>query len=196
MSNLLHKLENNEQVLLMYLGGELPPQDAAEVQRMLDTDAGLRAMLVEMEAVHEQTVDHLALLDAAPDPAAEEASIRRTLREMRRFQTEQALRPVREEQPASVRRYPWWMYSAGSVAAAVIIMLGLWGMGVIDVLDKTRPGGNGTQVVEGVSQEVLVAELQRSFGGNRHVAWAGDEAEDHIRALEADEEVLALFGSM
>ena len=72
MSNLLHKLENNEQVLLMYLGDELPPEEHAEVQRMLGTDAGLRAMLDELSGLRELTLGRLAVLDAVPDAAAEE----------------------------------------------------------------------------------------------------------------------------
>lgn len=196
MSNLLHKLENNEQVLLMYLGDELPREDHAEVQRMLGTDAGLRAMLGELSGLRELTLGRLALLDAAPDAAAEEASVRRTLREMRRYQTEQSLRPTIDEAPVPGRRYPWWVYSAGSIAAAVVILLGLWGLNVIDVLDTrpTTPIVNNDQS-DALPRDVIMAELERSLGGWQASA-EETEAGRHVEALQAEENALALFGSM
>jgi anti-sigma factor RsiW len=45
MASLLHELENNEAMLLMFLTGELPEEDRMEVVQMLASDGGLRAEL-------------------------------------------------------------------------------------------------------------------------------------------------------
>lgn len=199
MSDLLHKLENNEQVLLMHLAGELPAQDSAEVQRMLATDAGLRSMLDALRELDRGTADRLAVADAGRDPAAEEASVRRTLREMRRHQLEQSLRPTIDEAPASPRRYPWWIYSGGGVAAAVVILLGLWGLNVIDVMnvkDGSGPMAHVEPQPEALPNDVVMAELVRSLGGSQRVSSAEDEANRHVEALQTEQEALALFGAM
>jgi anti-sigma factor RsiW len=193
MSSLLQQLENNEQVLLMYLAGELPAQDRAEVQRMLGNDAGLRAMLEELSDLDGQLQGDLAGLAGRTGPAAGEASIRRTIRQMRRRQVEQALRPQADEQPAATRRYPWWMYSAGAAAAAVVILVGLWGVGVIDVLDTHRPS---VVLDDSTVQDVVLAELQRSLGGGLHAWQIEDEVERHLVALQVEDDVLALFGGL
>ena len=49
MNSLLHELQNNEAILLMYLANELPPQDREEVEHMLDRDANLRLELAKIQ---------------------------------------------------------------------------------------------------------------------------------------------------
>ena len=41
MSELLHNLENNQAILLMYLADELPAEDRREIDQLLLVDASL-----------------------------------------------------------------------------------------------------------------------------------------------------------
>ena len=50
MKSLLTQLERNE-MLLMYLAGELPLQDQQQVQRMLEQDEGLRVEMQKLQAM-------------------------------------------------------------------------------------------------------------------------------------------------
>lgn len=131
MSSMLEHLENNEAILLMYLAGELPAQDRLEVEHMLAGDACLRAELQRLRELD----DSLAcrLLSAETAPARQEMAIRRTLREMRRYQLQLQARPV-----AAVASQPWWQrapswaYPMAAAAAVIFLLLGLWGLGAFE----------------------------------------------------------------
>ncbi|HEX4053427.1 MAG TPA: hypothetical protein VHX86_04105 [Tepidisphaeraceae bacterium] len=69
MTSSLQNLENNEAILLMYLAGELPSQDRAEVEQMLASDAGLRAELEILRQTQQLAFDALETLDGATRPA-------------------------------------------------------------------------------------------------------------------------------
>src|SRR5688572_19642100 len=64
MSTLLQHL-NNESILLMYLAGELPAEDRAEVEQMLAGDPRLRDELEQLRAAYEGVGSALAEADAA-----------------------------------------------------------------------------------------------------------------------------------
>lgn len=68
MTSYLQQLENNEAILLMYLAGELPESDRAEVEQMLGSDARLRADLAILRQTQELAFDALESLDELPRP--------------------------------------------------------------------------------------------------------------------------------
>jgi anti-sigma-K factor RskA len=76
MSNLLGQLENDEAILLMYLAGELAEQDRAEVERMLQRDAGLRAQLAGLAATSDSVTAMLGQLDSPIAASRREAAVR------------------------------------------------------------------------------------------------------------------------
>jgi anti-sigma factor RsiW len=134
MAGILHDLENNEAILLMYLADELGEQDRAEVEHMLGRDGGLRAELEELRAMQQGVVGGIGRLDEIEVvPGCDEAAMRRLLREMKRYQTELALRPASSESPSRFRRLPAWSYPLIGAAAVIFILLGLWGVGVIEL---------------------------------------------------------------
>src|SRR5258706_8742588 len=78
MSNLLHELENNEAILLMYLAGELPEEDRIEVEQMLAGDPALRAELAELAALQDRVSGMMARADInSTDVSRREAVVRR-----------------------------------------------------------------------------------------------------------------------
>lgn len=124
-SNVIEKLDNNEQILLMYLAGELPPGDQADVERLLAVDAGLRQSLAELQAAQTLVDEALGNLDAAsPLPVSAEATARQTARAMRQRMAEPKVAvtsPVGERSPRSW----WWLYPTVA-AASVLIVAMLW----------------------------------------------------------------------
>jgi anti-sigma factor RsiW len=123
---MLHELENNEAVLLMYLARELPPDDMAEVEQLLASDAALRAELEQLRDVQAQVKQVLTVADVPP--IAEEAGVRQTLRAMVRFQLEQREKPA---VPADERRrrfrIPNWAYPFAAAAMLIIAYVAWWG---------------------------------------------------------------------
>ena len=129
---MLEKLDNNEAVLLMYLAEELPPEDRAEIERMLAGDGSLRRQFRRLRLAQETTERALCSLDAAatgvgraplePGSPGEAAAIRRISRSMHMHLVRKlAERPA----PAAKRglRYPWWCYPTAATAASVLAFL-------------------------------------------------------------------------
>ena len=179
MAGLIHNLENNEAVLLMYLAGELPPEDRAEVEQMLRSDSGMAQTLESLRQMHTQVMAGLGGLDGPA--ASDEALVRRVTREMRRHQVELAARPAPVVRPPQRRAWPWWAYAASSVAAAVVILLGLWGVGVID-FQPELPGP--THIAEDPEEREVMEMLVDSFGGGSAVQ---DEGESYLRDMPDDD---------
>lgn len=78
MSILLNQIPSDEAALLMYLAGELAPEDHAAISARLATDAGLRQRLLECRQAEEAATAAITALDAAfPFIVNETASMRR-----------------------------------------------------------------------------------------------------------------------
>jgi hypothetical protein len=123
MSNLLHELENNEAILLMYLAGELPEEDRVEVEQMLASDPALRAELADLAALHDELTGVLAQADGSGDQPRREAVVRQVSRAM----TAARLQPIRTNSaPAQAARFrlriAWWAYP---IAAAALLVVGI-----------------------------------------------------------------------
>jgi hypothetical protein len=129
MASLIHELENNEALLLMYLTGELPPEDRIEVEQMLAADSSLRAELAGIESAYDQAMGVLSSLDrdrtALP---AENHAIRQAMRAMKQWQVDRLSRqPVAV--PAARMKIAVWMYPLASAAALLIGTIAWWGFG-------------------------------------------------------------------
>ena len=127
MTSLLHNLENNEAILLMYVADELSAEDRAEVEQMLASDAGLRGELERLRGVRDGAVAALGAADAATRlPVSESVAVRRAMRTLRQWQLDHAYAPPPPE-PIRELRFPWWSYPLTTAAAVLIAFLVWWG---------------------------------------------------------------------
>ena len=130
MASLMYKLGSNEAVLLMYLADELPAEDRAEVEQMLASDESLRRQLAGVGDLQASVTGRLDDVEIAKPARVDEAAVGRALREMRRYRLECAARPTVEV--AVGRRWPKWSYPIAAAAAVVFVLIGLWGVGVVN----------------------------------------------------------------
>jgi len=192
MSQIGDQLQRDrEPVLLLYLADELSPADRAEVKRLLSEDSSLQQHLESLRALHAEVMGGFDDLEAATElSTSPEVSIKRVVREMRRHQLEFAGRAPAAFEASSIRKLPRWAYSVAAAAAIVFIVLGLWGVGVIEFA-PTMPGpiaGQGLgypSAYEDLSYqpERLEDILFASFGG---------EELDHPLELEESEDPAAI----
>jgi len=136
----LQQLENNEAILLMYLEDELEPEDRAEVEQLLATDAGLRAELERLRQSRQSVLSALDGLEAADAPKLrEEAAVRQIGRLIRQWQVRNRPPVI----PVTKRKglaYPWWSYPMAAAAAVLLAFLAWWGNqtgGPINLGDNT-----------------------------------------------------------
>ena len=131
MGSVIHDLDN-DQLLILFVAGELPGEDRLEVEQMLATDAGLRASLATAQTASATVAAALAAADAVDPPAgispsAQAAALRRVARATRQWQVDRLSRarpvPTPERQP----RFPKWVYPTGVAAAAFLGMVAWWG---------------------------------------------------------------------
>jgi len=149
MKPLLQHLEN-ESLLLLYMAGELPPADRAEVESLLVRDGGLRAQLQALRAAESSSFAAFAQLDAAEPLQAAEPAMRRLSRSMQQWQIDRLARPAKK---AASRSMPVWAWSSGSAVAALLVFCIWWGFHSQPIgkeqVAGTRPAGNqqlaGTQ---------------------------------------------------
>ena len=167
MQSLLHQLENNEAILLMYVADELSAEDRAEVEQMLVSDAGMRAELEQIRAVREAAMVAMASADeAARLPVSENVAVRRVMRMMRQWQIDHAHAPPPEE-PVKELRFPWWSYPLTTAAAVLIAFLVWWGNRPDQpprrqvVYQQDSPAGPSD--LNGMQQEVAGQMLLDSF---------------------------------
>jgi len=129
MASLIHELENNEALLLMYLTGELPVEDRIEVEQMLSADSGMRAELLRIESAYQGAMGVLAKLDADQSVVpAENHAIRQAIRVMKQWQLDRLARQPVVIAPARLKIHAW-MYPVGAVAALLIGTIAWWGFG-------------------------------------------------------------------
>lgn len=127
MAHLLQQLENNEAILLMYLAGELPAEERAEVDQMLAADREMRDALERLRGAHDAFDAAMPALDRATRlPAPESVAVRRVVRAMNRWHAARVANPPKAP-PVPTLRYPWWAYPMAAAASVVIAFLVWWG---------------------------------------------------------------------
>ena len=127
VANLMGQLGGDDGVLLMYLAGELPDEDRAEVDRRLARDPALRAELESLREAHDSFAAALPALDRVERlPAPQGPGVRRVVRAMEQWQAGR-LAAVVAPAPVKTLRYPWWAYPLAAAASVVIAFVVWWG---------------------------------------------------------------------
>ncbi|MGD0387951.1 MAG: hypothetical protein ABSC42_03265 [Tepidisphaeraceae bacterium] len=122
MKSYLQHLENNEAILLMYLGNELPAQDRAEFEQMLASDASLRAEMEIVRQTQQLAFDALQSLDAVTRPPISPMVAQRRVSRLVREWAERRRRPaVTVSEARSLM--PWRRIS---IAAAASLLVGFY----------------------------------------------------------------------
>ncbi len=210
---MLQSLGNNEQVLLMYLAGELPPLDHQEVEQLLAGDAGLRQELGRLREAQAAFAEALAALDAAEPLTNESIAVRRVGRAIRQEMAIRAARPVASPPAKPSWNIPWWAYPSAVAAAILIgflIFVGNWNaanhrLGPLIPMNPAGSGdssevanGNGSDTVAPQNvptptnendQGALAASIEASFGPSQ------DSENDNRRMLALGEDAPLVAGS-
>ncbi len=134
MRNLLQQLENNEAVLMLYLSGELPPEDHVEVEQQLASDASLRCELEALEGLQNEFTFALSEADNQSMPPIlqslkQAAAVKRVSRALVKFQLERPQIASSQDIPVFVRslRLPSWSYPFATAAMILIGWVAYWG---------------------------------------------------------------------
>ncbi len=119
MASLLTNLENNEAVLLMYLANELPADDRAEVESLLQSDPHFRSQLEELHASYAALDSAIGQADASLHLSSGFSSARDFGEAVRKRHEAQANSRAKELVPH--HRQIWWY----PVATAAIVAIGM-----------------------------------------------------------------------
>lgn len=124
MTTLLTQLANNEAILLMYLANELPAEDRAEVEQLLDHDENMRRHLDELRAAYAD-VD-LAIGQADRDtPLSSGFAAARAFGDVVRQRAAQQA-SVDEKEEFTRRRMSLVLYPVAAAALVALGMLAWW----------------------------------------------------------------------
>jgi hypothetical protein len=122
----IEKLENNEQILLMYLAGELPTADHQEVEQMLRSDVALRRDMVGLQLAQQQVADGLERLDSLSSlPARPEILARKIGNQWRQSQARAIAARKTHSQAGQPRSWRWFYPTALAAGVAIVGMLWL-----------------------------------------------------------------------
>jgi hypothetical protein len=122
VTSLLQQLQGDDTLLLMYLVGELPAADQAEVERRVAADPKVRADLDRLTETYGSFTSGMEALDAAsPVHADVSAAVRRASTAIRQWQA----RPAPATVPGVERRPTsrWRVWAIPSAAAAIVLVV-------------------------------------------------------------------------
>jgi anti-sigma-K factor RskA len=174
MKSYLQHLDS-EAILLMYLGDELPAQDRAELERMLESDAALRRELEILRQTQQLAFDALGAVDAVTRPAVPVmVAQRRVSRFVREWADQRRRSAMRVSEPWL--RLSWRRIS---LAAAAMLLVGCYIWAVYHHLLTYKPPGREPTVLlphrelsvdEKVALLSMPMEDSTSDESNLHVA--------------------------
>ena len=179
---MIEKLENNEQILMMYLAGELPAEDCADVEQMLASGGSLRRDLGQLQSLHARMEEGLGRLDEqSPLPVSAAFAARQVGRAMRQKLAQPKVAPAAAVAERTVRTW-WWLYPSVAAASIAIVAM-VWlnrqatPSSMPSVLPYVEPDSvaNSQNSHEG-DDELLIDSLTPAVNSDRpeRVATAGD----------------------
>jgi hypothetical protein len=138
--NVIEKLENNEQILLMYLADELPADDRIEVEQMIRSDASLRQEMDRLQEAYQFVDRELARLnETQPTALHSEFAARNVGREIRQRLARPKVASSAPHGEQSARSWRWLYPTAA--AAAVLVGALLWLDHEAGMIPSTTGGG-------------------------------------------------------
>lgn len=184
MRSLLEQLENNEAILLMYLAGELPEADRAEVEQMLARDPALQRELEYLQSLSGEVAQMLGPGELAGQEAGNvrgERVVGRASAQIHRF-AEERNKPVRIDVKPQPRRFrlAWALYP---VAAAAVLVLGMLWWGRAHVTGPTNPD-------QFVVMDRETPVIFRDESQNENLAGLRELEDQAIRLAAGDEDPL------
>ncbi len=188
MADIANQLQSDrEAVLLLYLANEMTPQDRVELEKILTSDASLRGELERVRELQATVAGGMEELDSArPLHMSEEVSTRRVMRELRRFQLELSSRAPVQLEASSLRAWPKWIYPLAAAAASIVIVLGLWGVGLID-FQPTLAEQNRSQMPHYEPEEFRIDRDQVVQDRLQRILLASFAVEESDRSAELEE---------
>lgn len=181
---MIENLENNEQILLMYLAGELPPEDHAAVDGLLATDASLRRQCQELQSLQVAVGDGLGRLDELSMPVSADFAVRQVGRAIRQKLARPKLVPAAAVSDGPPRSW-WWLYptvAAASIAIVAMVWLNRQASEPVvmhpsssQVLPDTSPSIAEAPSSAGESDDALLLESLSPSGSDRQEAHAVDD---------------------
>jgi anti-sigma factor RsiW len=155
---------DNPSALLMYLAGELPPEERAIVEQRLAADPSLRSELEEIRSAQAEFEVAMAALDRAEPVASEASAVARIGRAMRQHQVRVVAVPDAPSRSVSFwNRVPRWSYPLTAAAAAALVYVGWWALKPVEVTALVAMGTTAPVVkIEGAlktdADDALVVE--------------------------------------
>lgn len=182
MKSILAQLQSNEAVLLMYLAGELPQQDRAEVEKWLEQDGELRAQLENLRAamgsVERQLKDAGEVDDVSVARARREATAAMRLRSLEQ-------RPAQVRAPEAVKwRIPGWAYPAAA-AAILLVAVSLY----LANLQPPKEVAVGSEPAEMQAADLIAMAMEQQPEAD--VVAAAETADDLAATFDDGEWVVA-----
>ena len=173
----IEQLDNNEQILLMYLADELPLEERREVERLLTVDASFRHELETLRTSQEMVFGFLGSLDnGAGASLNREAVIRGVVREIRRRlaqpQTEVHLPGALPRTRAFSWAYPF------AAAAMIILGVSVW------LNNQAPPLHQPVAVTISDNENLDLIEDSMHVGGDAQAVAMATQREFNQRALD------------
>lgn len=178
---MIERLDNNENILLMYLSGELPAADRRDVEQMLSADSSLRSELQRLQSAQQMIEQGLQSWDQSdPLPGGNDFAARAVAREIR--QRLARTRVAVEAPAAERRRRSWnWAYPAAA-AAAIAVASAVW------ITHRPSPRANEVVAVNPQDERLLIrtftSDIPNSEDDREQVAMSNDTTSD---AMPQDE---------
>ena len=198
MPTLLPQLDNDS-ILLMYLAGELPAEDVAVVERMLASDAALRATLEELRSAYDGAAEVIAAADARERLALPAASAARRVGQAARAWSARRLAnpPAGRSVGGAGRslRFPWWCYPLASAAAMVLAAVSWWGFqpDTGPAQKYLAPVDSGLVIDDGDGDSDAWPDDPMAVAWENYLAVSGSDDPAEVRLDEAEDELFALL---
>jgi len=163
MKRLTEQLQSDEAVLLMFLAGELPEAEQAEVEGRLASDADLRARFEQMREVYAQVYAGMAQLDESSrlPGNGQEMAVKRVGRMMRQWQIDRMRAAANGN---GQYKLSWWKVSSAAAAMILVGWVAWWGM------TPATPFSDGGGGVPEYETRVQISDLMMSALQQENVA--------------------------
>jgi hypothetical protein len=163
---------DRDALLMLYAAGEMPAEQMAKFEEQLVNDPALVADLQGVREAMDKFDANLRAMDRQQrQPVSDAVAIRRVERAMQQWAVDRLRRPT--NQPAPVRRMPWWSYPT---AAAALLIIGFLIWSERQPIPGTEPTVQWQSEFMMSDAEALADRLDDEFAAPAEVELAADDA--------------------